>query len=78
MLKHFFTISLFMFLSTLLIAQDGRVDIATDISGPVLVQYPTGWQFESPQAILFNNGAHFNVPGGGLVEQILALYKLTY
>jgi len=65
MLKHFFTFSLFLIFSTLLVAQDASVDVATDLSGPVLVQYPAGWQFNSPEAVLFTSGPHFNVPGGG-------------
>ncbi len=65
MLKHFFTFSLFLIFSTLMVAQNASVDAATDLGGPVLVQYPNGWQFTSPEAVLFTSGPHFNVPGGG-------------
>ncbi|GEM_PF-1704412 len=65
MIKHFLTFSLFLLFSTLMVAQDASVDVASDLSGPVLVQYPTGWQFPTPEAVLFTSGAHFNVPGGG-------------
>lgn len=65
MLKRFFTFSLLLIFSTLIFAQDANVDVATDLSGPVLVQYPAGWQFNSPEAVLFTSGPHYNVPNGG-------------
>ena len=65
MFKKLLTFFLSIILSVTLFSQDGSVDIATNIGGPVLVQYPSGWQFQYPQAVLFTSGPHYNVPNGG-------------
>jgi hypothetical protein len=65
MTKQFLTFSLLIVFSFLAFAQDGSVDNATNVGGTVLVQYPSNWQYQSPEAVLFTSGPHFNVPGGG-------------
>ncbi|MCX7610788.1 MAG: T9SS type A sorting domain-containing protein [Ignavibacterium sp.] len=65
MLKKFFTFFFLLTASSMLFAQDASVDNATNVGGQVLVQYPTNWQFQYPQAVLFTSGPHYNVPNGG-------------
>ena len=50
------------------IAQDNARE--TEVSGGTAVFSPTntgGWVYNSPEAVLFDNGPYFNVPGGGPV-----------
>ena len=60
----FFVLFVFAF-SGLSVAQNNALE--TEINGNVTFNLtnPAGWVYESPQAVLFDNGPYFNSPGGG-------------
>lgn len=61
-------------LSFTIVAQDNSTEsVLRGTSSTINIVNPAGWVYESPAAVLYDNGAYFNSPGGGPGEQ-MAVY----
>ena len=68
MRKSFILFSIFfsVLLSFTIVAQDNSTEsVLRGTSSTINIVNPTGWVYESPAAVLYDNGAYFNSPGGG-------------